>query len=197
MSSAAFAAGPASRQFFKGIGVKTRIAAPVTCRRRSTISRRNAGDTAMRTVGLGLHWNDLTLGQKFRTINRTITEADLVNFINATGMVEMIFTDVTYGGQGAIKGARPVPGALCYCFIEGLLVQATMQHTGLAMLDSHIKVLAPTNVGDTIHGEVEVIALRPTSKGNRGIVTTRNNIVNQRGETVITYEVTRMMAGRE
>ena len=75
-------------------------------------------------VGLGLFWTDLKVGQKFRTINRTITEADLVNFINATGMVEMIFTDVTFSEQyGAIAG-RPVPGALCYCFIEGLFVGA-------------------------------------------------------------------------
>lgn len=147
-------------------------------------------------VGLGLHWNDLAVGQRFRTINRTITEADLVNFINATGMVEMIFTDKTYAEQGAIKGARPVPGALCYCFAEGLLVQATMQHTGLAMLESNLKVLGPTNVGDTIHVEVEVLSVRETSKGNRGIVVTRNDIVNQKGETVATYEATRMMAGR-
>jgi len=147
-------------------------------------------------VGLGLHWNDLTVGQKFRTINRAITEADLVNFINATGMVEMIFTDATYAGQGAIQGSRPVPGALAYCFSEGLLVQSTMQHTGLAMLETTLKILGPTNVNDTIHVEVEVLSVRPTSKGNRGIVKTMNNIVNQTGETVATYEATRMMAGR-
>lgn len=147
-------------------------------------------------VGLGLRWNDLSVGQRFRTINRTITEADLVNFINATGMVEMIFTDVTYSEQGAISG-RPVPGALCYCFAEGLLVQATMQMTGLAMLESNIRVLGPTQVGDTIHVEVEVLHVRPTSKGNRGIVKTRNDIVNQHGETIATYEAVRMMAGRE
>ena len=148
-------------------------------------------------VGLGLFWNDLTVGQRFRTINRAVTEADLVNFINATGMVEMIFTDATFSAEhGAIKG-RPVPGALVYCFMEGLLVQATMQHTGLAMLESHIKVVGPTVVGDTIHVEVEVTGIRPTSKGNRGIVTTVNNVVNQRGETVLTYTAVRMMAGRE
>ena len=59
-------------------------------------------------VGLGLYWNDLTVGQKFRTINRTVTETDLVNFINATGMVEVMFTDATFGdAHGAVKG-RPV-----------------------------------------------------------------------------------------
>lgn len=147
-------------------------------------------------VGLGLFWDDLRVGQTFRTINRTITEADLVNFINATGMVEMMFTDATYSAQhGAIQG-RPVPGALVYCFMEGLLVQATMQHTGLAMLESTIKVVGPTVVGDTVHVEVEVTGVRPTSKGNRGIVSTVNNVVNQNGGTVMTYTAVRMMAGR-
>ena len=151
----------------------------------------------MRTVGLGIAFDELKAGDVFRTINRTITEADLVNFINATGMVEMIFTDATYAGQGAIQGARPAPGALCYTFAEGLLVQATMQHTGLAMLETTLKVLGPTNVGDTIHVEVEVLSVRPTSKGNRGIVKTKNDIVNQNGEVVATYDATRMMAGRD
>lgn len=151
----------------------------------------------MEYVGLGLHWNDLEVGQRFRTINRTVTEADLIAFVNATGMVEMMFTDSTYSERhGAIRG-RPVPGALCYTFAEGLLIQATMQMTGLAMLESNMKVLKPTVVGDTIHVEVEVLGVRPTSKGNRGIVTTRNDIVNQNGETVITYEAVRMMAGRD
>ena len=149
-------------------------------------------------VGLGLYWNDLAIGQKFRTINRTITESDLIAFINATGLLEVIFTDHTFGAeQGAAIKGRPVPGALCYSFVEGILAQSTMQHTGLAMLETNLKVQGPTVVGDTIHCVVEVTAIRPTSKGNRGIVTTRNDIVNQRGETPITYTVTRMMAGHD
>jgi acyl dehydratase len=43
---------------------------------------------------------------------------------------------------------------------------------------------------------VEVVAIKPTSRGNRAVVTTMNNIVNQRGDTVITYKAVRMMAGR-
>jgi len=80
--------------------------------------------------------------------------------------------------------------------IEGLLCQATMQTTGLALLEVEKKVLKPVVAGDTVHAEVEVLALRETSRGGRGIVTTGNAIVNQRGETVIYYKATRMMAGR-
>ena len=51
-------------------------------------------------------------------------------------------------------------------------------------------------VGDTIHGEVEVTSVRPTSKGNRGIVVSKIEIKNQHGEVVIAYEATRMLAGQ-
>ena len=152
----------------------------------------------MRTVGLGIAFDELQAGDRFKTINRTITEPDLVNFINATGMVEMIFTDVPFSeSQGSIQGGRPVPGSLVYCFCEGLLVQSTMQMTGLAMLDTTMKVMGPTNVGDTIHCEVEVLSVRETSKGGRGIVKTRNDAVKQDGTIVLSYEATRMMAGTE
>jgi acyl dehydratase len=150
----------------------------------------------MRTVGIGFYWNDLKVGEQFRTLNRTITEADIVQFIGVTGMVETLFTDLSFAeDHGIIKG-RVSPAALVYTIIEGLLCQATMQTTGLALLEVEKKVLKPVFAGDTVHAEVEVTAVRPTSKGNRGIVTTRNDVLNQRGETVLTYKAVRMMAGR-
>ena len=150
----------------------------------------------MKTVGIGFYWNDLKVGERFRTLNRTITEPDIVNFIGVTGMVETLFTDLTFSEHhGALKG-RVVPAACTYAMIEGLLCQATMQTTGLALLEIEKKVLKPVFAGDTVHAEVEVTAVRPTREGNRGIVTTTNDILNQHGETVITYRAVRMMAGR-
>lgn len=151
----------------------------------------------MKTVGIGFYWDDLEAGQKFKTLNRTITEPDIVNFIGVTGMVETLFTDLSFGDHGGgVMGGRVVPAALTYTIIEGLLCQSTMQTTGLALLEVEKKVLKPVFAGDTVHAEVEVTAVRQTSKGNRGIVTTQNNIVNQDGEMVITYKAVRMMAGR-
>lgn len=150
----------------------------------------------MKTVGVGFYWNDLKVGDLFRTLNRTITESDIVNFIGVTGMVETLFTDLSFGSEhGSIKG-RVVPAACVYTIIEGLLCQATMQTTGLALLEIEKKILKPVFAGDTVHAEVEVTAVRPTSKGNRGIVTTQNNIITQAGTLVITYRAVRMMAGR-
>lgn len=149
----------------------------------------------MKTLGIGLFWNDLKVGEKFRTLNRTITESDIVQFINVTGMVETLFTDLTFSEHGVIKG-RVVPAACTYTIIEGLLVQSTMQTTGLALLEVSKKVKAPVFANDTVHAEVEVLSIKPTSKGNRGIVKTMNRVVNQKSEVVIEYEAVRMMAGR-
>jgi acyl dehydratase len=150
----------------------------------------------MQTLGLGFTWEQLSAGQKFRTLNRTVTEADLMMFVGTTGMVEVIFTDHTFSAdKGAIQG-RFVPAALTYSLIEGLLCQSMIQGTGLAMLELKKQVKAPVRVGDTIHAEVEVTSVRPTSKGNRGIVVSRIDVKNQNGDVVITYEATRMLAGR-
>ena len=150
----------------------------------------------MQTLGLGFTWEQLSPGQRFRTLNRTLTETDLVLFTGVTGMLETIFIDRTFGDErGAIHG-QFVPAALTYSLIEGLLCQSMIQGTGLAMLEVNKKVLAPVRVGDTIHGEVEITSVRPTSKGNRGIVAQKIEIKNQNGEVVIAYEATRMLAGK-
>ena len=50
----------------------------------------------METVGLGLYFEDLPIGRKFKTIGRTVTEADITNFVNCTGMVEVLFTNTEF-----------------------------------------------------------------------------------------------------
>ena len=52
-----------------------------------------------------------------------------------------------------------------YCFAEGLLVQATMQHTGFAFLHMEFNVKGPVVAGDTIHVECEVIEARRSRTG--------------------------------
>lgn len=149
----------------------------------------------MKMLGLGLYWNDLKVGDQFRTIGRTITEADIVNFVGVTGMTEVLFTDLEYLKEHAPNMGRVAPGALVYSIAEGLLVHATMQHTGMAFLNMTLDVKGPTRAGDTIHVEFEVTEVSPTSKG-RGKVRTMNKVVNQKGETVLTYNPLRIMAGR-
>ena len=151
----------------------------------------------METLGIGLHFEDATLGRKFKTIGRTITEPDIVNFINCTGMTEVLFTNLEFlKNESDIKG-RLAPGALVFCFAEGLLIQATMQHTGFAFLHMEFNIKGPVVVGDTIHVECEVIeAKRSKSRPNRGLVRTRNIVRKQDGSIVLEYTPLRMMKAR-
>lgn len=145
-------------------------------------------------LGQGVYWQDITVGQRFKTFRRTITETDLVNFISTTGMLETIFIDTTFE-HGAMKG-RPVPGALTYGLIEGFVMQGMIQGTGLALLEVHKKMLAPVMVGDTIWADIEITSIRPTSRHNRAVVVSRIDVKNQDGRDVMTYTATRMLAGR-
>jgi acyl dehydratase len=148
-------------------------------------------------LGLGLYFEDLPIGRKFRTIGRTLTEADLVNFIGVTGMTEVLFSNIEFLRSESDITQRVVPGAMVYTFAEGLLVPATMQHTGFAFLNMELNVAAPTIVGDTIHVECEVVeSRRSASRPNRGLVRTFNRVKKQDGSVVITYNPLRMVKAR-
>jgi acyl dehydratase len=149
-------------------------------------------------LGLGLYLEDLPVGRKFRTIGRTLTEADLVHFIGVTGMTEVLFSNLEFlQHESAIK-ARVVPAAMVYSFAEGLLVQATMQHTGFAFLHMELDVKAPTLAGDTIHVECEVVeSRRSRSQPDRGVVRTFNRVRKQDGTVVLTYTPLRIVKARD
>jgi acyl dehydratase len=129
-----------------------------------------------------------------RTLRRSVTEADLVGFIGVTGMTEAIFIDADYPGK-AIPG-RLVPAALTQCLIEGLLFQSVIQGVGLALLECHLKALAPVRVGDSIWATLEILEIKPTSRNNRAVVTSEVVVHNQREEPVLSYVVKRMVAGK-
>lgn len=153
-------------------------------------------ENGLEILGMGFFWDDVEIGYRFRTLGRTITEADITMFVGATGMVEEMFTNVDYIASQSIIGSRPVPGSMVFCMSEGLLMQSTMQRTGMAFLGAEINVVKPTNAGDTIHVECEVIEARASSKPGRGLVRTFNRVINQRGELVLTYNPIRMVKSR-
>lgn len=150
--------------------------------------------TAPRLLGGGLHFDELTAGERFVTARRTITEADLVGYVNLTWFTEELFTDTTPRPDLAMSG-RVVPGGMVYAFAEGL-VRPLLERTGLAFLQMEMDVKAPSRVGDTIRVEVEVTEVRAAKTGHRGLVRTRNLVLNQDGETVLVYTPLRLIKGR-
>ena len=79
----------------------------------------------------------------------------------------------------------------------GLVIPTTLQGTGLAFLSMGFDIKGPTYVNDTIHVEIEVTEIKPTSKDpSRALVRTTNLVKNQKGDTVLVYTPLRMMQGR-
>ncbi len=144
----------------------------------------------------GRYWQDMPVGFTFRTAGRTITETDLVNFISLTGATEPMFYDERFARDHGYAG-RLVPGMQTFCYAEGLVIQTGSIHgTGLAHLHCEIDIKAPVYVGDTISVVVEVTEQRAASKGDRGVITSRNTVHNQRQEIVMSYQPVRLTKGR-
>ena len=144
-----------------------------------------------------LYFEDYKADLQFRTRARTITEADLVNFVGVSGMFESLFVDREFVEAQEMYAGRLVPGALTYAISEGLIIQEGILHgRGLAFVGLELRAEKPVYVGDTIHVDVAVAETRPTRRADRGIVVTDHRIVNQRDEVVMTLRVTRLVRTR-
>lgn len=138
----------------------------------------------MQIIGRGLAFSDLKVGLRFRTHRRTVREADLVAFMNLTGLSEELFS--------VKREKQLVPGALVYSLAEGLLLPS-MQDTGIAFLGATLDVKAPTYVDDTLHVECEVVEARLTSKGDRGLVRFSNKVITAENKIVLEYNPLRLL----
>jgi acyl dehydratase len=146
---------------------------------------------------VGKTWEEMTVGSRYRTARRTITETDVVNFITLAGFNEPLFWDAHHAAEGGYEG-RLCPGALTYAIAEGLVIQSHVLHgTGLAFMGMNLEVKRPVVVGDTIEVVVEVTESRPSSKPGRGVVTATNTVYNQRGEVVMVFTPVRLIRGAD
>jgi acyl dehydratase len=149
-------------------------------------------------LGQGLTWEESSIGAVYRTLARTVSEADIVSFVNLCGFIEPLFMDMEYVARESVYGRRAAPGALTFALSEGLVMQTGLIHgTGMAWLGGEIRLVAPVLAGDTIRVEVEVVDKRETRKPDRGIVTYQHRILNQRAELVLEARVQRMIRRRE
>jgi len=149
----------------------------------------------MRTSGLD--YDGHKVGALYRTLARTVSETDIVNFVNLCGFVESLFIDMEYVKRASIFPRRAAPGALTFALSEGLILQTGLIHgTGMAYLGGELRIVAPVLEGDTIHVEVEVVDKRETKKPDRGIVSYRHRVLNQRDEVVLEARVQRMIKRR-
>jgi acyl dehydratase len=127
--------------------------------------------------------DDLEIGQQWVTAGRTITETDLVLFGNWSGDMHPLHSNEEYAKTNQF-GTRIFhgPGALAIAF--GLEMQLGWKMGSvIAFLGIRDWTMpAPIFIGDTIAVREEVTAIKPSSsKPDRGVVTTKVQIVNQNG----------------
>ena len=146
----------------------------------------------MRTEGLDFEGHKV--GAVYRTLARTVSETDIVSFVNLCGFVEPLFIDMEYVKRASVFKRRAAPGALTFSLSEGLIMQTGLIHgTGMAYLGGELRIVAPVLEDDTIRVEIEVVDKRETKKADRGIVTYQHRVLNQRDEVVLEARVQRMI----
>jgi len=145
-------------------------------------------------IGEGLNFEQHQVGATYKTLARTVSETDIVNFVTLCGFTEALFMDMEYVARHSVYKRRAAPGAMTFAFSEGLVIQTGLIHgTGMAYLGSEVKVVAPVLEGDTLRVEVEIVDKRETKKTDRGIVTYRHRVLNQRDEVVLEAKIQRMI----
>jgi acyl dehydratase len=131
-------------------------------------------------------YEEIAVGDETRTIGRTITEADIVNYANVTGCWFPLHTDKEFAESTQFEG-RVVQGTYLIGLAEGLLFQnresSIRANAGISDITFH----QPVYLDDTIHYTAEVLDKTSQDDGN-GIVTAAIQCHNQRDETVLEFE---------
>ena len=132
----------------------------------------------MSFTAIQLFFDDLEIGQEWVSLGRTITEADIVNFAGLSGDFNPIHMDHEFARSTPFR--RPIA--------HGLLVQSI--GSGLGLFSPPMRTLAileikewrfpePVFAGDTVRVRTKVLGIEEKSRGKRGVVTWRRQIVNQ------------------
>jgi acyl dehydratase len=142
----------------------------------------------------GLTYEEHLVGAVYHTLGRTVSEADICAFVNLCGFNEPLFMDMEFLAKESVFERRAAPGAMTFALAEGLIMQTGLIHgTGMSYLGSDIRIVAPVLEGDTLRVGVTIADKRETKKPDRGIVTYRHEVTNQRGEVVLEATVKRMI----
>lgn len=136
---------------------------------------------------------------KFTSHRRTITETDIVNFVNLTGLHEPYFIDMEFLKEN-MSGAhrnRFVPGPLIVSYSMGL-VSTQMMNVVRTVLEGHeagpfagmmgfdTQIKAGVFPGDTLQVELEAWIKAKTSRGYT-LMDLRHVVKNQRSEVVAEF----------
>lgn len=141
------------------------------------------------------HFGDFKVGSVIGTMRRTIAEADMLGFVQLTGLFEELWLDAGKAQATGLYTGRLVPGYQTLSFAEGLFVLTGWMRNAVGMLGvDEVKWPAPVACGDTIRAEVEVLEARLSRDPARGVVVLGHRVVNQQDTIVLHYRSARLIA---
>ncbi len=136
-----------------------------------------------------------SLGQRFRTPGRTITEADIVAYAGLTGDYNPVHTDAEFCRASDFGGCiahGPMGIGLAFGLASRLdLIDGTV----VALLGVTWDFRAPVRPGDTLHAMIEVVETRVTKNPDRGLLGLGITLVNQ-ADTVVQEGTARLLMRR-
>jgi acyl dehydratase len=142
-----------------------------------------------------IYLDDLAVGRKFVTQSTTLTLEGCKAF--ASEFDPQPFHLDEAAARSSVFGRIAASGWYTASLSMRLLVEGEMAiGGGLIGLGGEVTWPRPTYPGDTLRVETEVLAIRVSqSKPDRGVVTVRNQTLNQHGEAV-QVAVVKMMVPR-
>jgi len=142
-----------------------------------------------------LFFDDVSVGQEWRSPGRTITEADVVGFAGLSGDFNPMHVDHAFARTTAF--GRPIAhGLLVLSVAAGLSMFAPPMRTIAFMQLREWHFREPVFVGDTIHAVTRVLEKQERARGRRGEVTWGRRVVNQDGKVVMEGVSLTLVEGR-
>lgn len=140
-----------------------------------------AGSSPRYTVGIG--YDEIKIGQEFKTHGVTVTEAHIALFAALSGDWNVLHTNEEFAKR-TIFGSRIAHGLLTISLMSGPLGMMFCG-TAVAFIEANVKFKYPVKPGDTIYSIVKVIEKKDLPQYNGGLITLDGKIYNQEDTVVV------------
>jgi acyl dehydratase len=131
----------------------------------------------------GLYFEEFSVGQKFTTVGRTISEDAIFTFAGLTGDFNQIHTDAAFASKTQF-GQRIAHGLLGLSVATGLIMRTGfLEGTVLAFREiNEWKFVKPFFIGDTVSAELAIAETKALPRIGGGSITAAVVVKNQSDE---------------
>jgi acyl dehydratase len=130
-----------------------------------------------------LFFDDVTVGQEWESLGRTVTETDIVNFAGLSGDFNPIHMDHEFARRTPFR--RPIAhGLLVFSLGSGLGLYSPPMRTLAILSIQEWHFRGPVFAGDTLHVVSKVLKKEVRARGRRGVLTWQRQIRNQERKVV-------------